>query len=73
MTDPPSAIVGHAKRALKLLAANAVTRRDKKIDSIKPRLQRGPAVLENGAGARIEVVAACEQEYARRLSELVKR
>src|SRR5208337_4887959 len=68
-----SGLIGHAKRPLHLLAAHAVTRRDKEVDRIEPLLQRRPAVLKDGPGTRIKIVAAMRAGKRLTVCELVKR
>ncbi len=72
LAHAPRGLVGHAKRALKFLAAHAMARRDEKIDRIEPRLQRRAAILKDRSGARINVVAAMRARKARRSGELME-
>src|SRR5581483_9687250 len=58
LAHAPRGFVGDAKRALHLLAAHAVARRDEQVDRIEPNRQRRAAVLKDRASARVHMIAA---------------
>jgi hypothetical protein len=73
MTDAPTRLVGHADCALNFLPRDAVPRRDKQVDDVKPHLQRRAGVLEDRSGARVNVIAAMSARIGRHSGQLVER
>src|SRR6185312_5596862 len=69
----PCGLVGHAQGALQLFAADAVPRRDEKINRVKPHLQRRPRILEDRPGARIHVMPAMSARVGGTIAQLVER
>jgi len=58
MPHAPRAFVRHSKLSLQFLSRNAVPGSGKKVDRIKPELQRSAAVLKGSANRRVKVMAA---------------
>jgi hypothetical protein len=73
MTNPPRCFIRDAARSLQLLAAHAVSGRNKQIDRIEPSLQRRVTVMEDRPCARIDMVAAMRAREGAAVGDLMIR
>lgn len=71
VAHPPCGLIGYAELPLKFLGWDAVAGGGEEVDGVEPVLQRGPGILEERAGHRMEMMAAPLTRESRLLPDAI--